>query len=131
MSFFMHNNAFILIFDLLYVVLVESQFHWFIIILFDWELNHDIENIINIHLRIQRKTKTNNTKIVRNVLKYNLMNYRNRAHNTHTNDSSLSWLGTGTSIKSGWVKLVLWAQISSYSKWCSHVIPHVSVISII
>jgi len=27
-------------------------------------------------------------------------------------DHSLSWLGSGTSLKSGWVKLVLWAQIS-------------------
>ena len=27
-------------------------------------------------------------------------------------DSSLSWLGTGTSVKSGRVKLVLWTQTS-------------------
>jgi len=29
--------------------------------------------------------------------------------NTHIHDCSLSWPGTGTSIKSGGVKLVLWA----------------------
>jgi hypothetical protein len=31
--------------------------------------------------------------------------------NTYIHDYSLSWLGTGTSIKSGRVKPVLWAQI--------------------
>jgi len=31
-------------------------------------------------------------------------------------DRLLSWLGTGTSIKSGWVKLALWAQASSLSE---------------
>ena len=31
--------------------------------------------------------------------------------NTHVHDRSLSWLGTNNSIKSGNVKLVLWAQI--------------------
>ena len=35
---------------------------------------------------------------------------------THIHDRSLSWLGTGTSIKSGGVKLVLWAQNSPISK---------------
>ena len=30
--------------------------------------------------------------------------------NTPTHDRSLSWLDTGTSIKGGRVKLVLWAQ---------------------
>ena len=30
--------------------------------------------------------------------------------NTQIHDSSLPWLGTGTSIKSGGVKLVLWAH---------------------
>jgi hypothetical protein len=30
--------------------------------------------------------------------------------NTQIHDNSLSWLGTGTSIKSGRIKLVLWAN---------------------
>ena len=32
--------------------------------------------------------------------------------NTHMHDRSLSWLGTGTSIKSDSVKLALWVQNS-------------------
>ena len=36
--------------------------------------------------------------------------------NTQLHDSSLSWLGTGTSIKSGGVKRVLWTQTSSISE---------------
>jgi hypothetical protein len=32
--------------------------------------------------------------------------------NIQIHDHSLSWLGTGTSIKHGGVKLVLWTQIS-------------------
>jgi hypothetical protein len=36
--------------------------------------------------------------------------------NTQICDSSLSWLGTGTSVKSGRVKLVFWAQIFSLSE---------------
>ena len=35
---------------------------------------------------------------------------------TQLHDDSLSWLDTGTSIKSGRVKLVLWAQTSSLSE---------------
>jgi len=35
--------------------------------------------------------------------------------NTKIHDRSLSWLGTGTSIKSGGVKLVLWTQTSPLS----------------
>ena len=31
--------------------------------------------------------------------------------NTQIHDSSLSWVGTGTSIKSGGVRLVLWLQL--------------------
>jgi hypothetical protein len=36
--------------------------------------------------------------------------------NTHIHDCSFSWFGTGTSVESGWVKLVLWAQISPFSE---------------
>ena len=32
--------------------------------------------------------------------------------NTQIHELSLSWFGTGTSIKSGSVKLILWTQIS-------------------
>ena len=38
---------------------------------------------------------------------------RGKNLNTNIHDNSLSWLGTGTSIKSGRVKLVLCAQTSS------------------
>jgi hypothetical protein len=34
--------------------------------------------------------------------------------NTQIQDSSLFWLGTGISIKSGGVKLVVWSQTSPY-----------------
>ena len=34
--------------------------------------------------------------------------------NTEIHDRSLSWLGTGISIKSGGVKLVLWTQTQIY-----------------
>ena len=51
--------------------------------------------------------------------------------NTQICDSSLSWLGTGTSVKSGWVKLVFWAQISSLSEMMQSCkcFPHVSKLS--
>jgi hypothetical protein len=47
--------------------------------------------------------------------------------NTHVHDHSLSWLGTGTWIKSGRVKIVLWTQIyplSEAMRSCK-CIPHV------
>jgi hypothetical protein len=54
---------------------------------------------------------------VRTVLKSNTtITERGKINNTHIHDRSLSWLGIDTSIKSGVVKLVLWAQISP-SKW--------------
>ena len=37
-------------------------------------------------------------------------------HNSQIHDRSLSWLGTGTSINSGGIKLALWAQTSSFSE---------------
>jgi len=37
-------------------------------------------------------------------------------HNTQIHDSLISWLGTDTSIKSGRIKLVLWAQTSLQTK---------------
>ena len=41
--------------------------------------------------------------------------------NTHIHDWSLSWLGTGTSVKSGGVKLLLWAHTSLLLKWCGYI----------
>jgi hypothetical protein len=38
------------------------------------------------------------------------------AHSTHIYDRSLSVLGTGTSVKNGKVKLVLWTHISTLSE---------------
>jgi hypothetical protein len=45
-------------------------------------------------------------------------------------DCSLSWLGTGTSIKSGRIRLVLLAEISTLSEmmWSRNCFPHVSII---
>ena len=37
--------------------------------------------------------------------------------NAQIHDQSLSWLGTGTSIISGWVELVLWAQTLRITKY--------------
>ena len=39
-------------------------------------------------------------------------------HLTHIyiHDRSLFWLGSGTSIRSGWAKLILWAQTSSLNE---------------
>ena len=36
--------------------------------------------------------------------------------NLQIHDRSLSWLGTGTAIKSGGLKIVVWAQTSSLSE---------------
>jgi hypothetical protein len=36
--------------------------------------------------------------------------------NTEIHDQTLSWLNTDTSIKSGGVKLIIWAQLPSYSE---------------
>jgi hypothetical protein len=42
---------------------------------------------------------------------------RNRVKtDTHVRDSSLSWLGSGTSIKSDEVKLALWLQASLHNE---------------
>jgi hypothetical protein len=53
--------------------------------------------------------------------------------NTHINDRPLSWLGTGTTIKSGGIKLVLWTQTNNtylllhhYSKMNLNQVPHIS-----
>ena len=53
--------------------------------------------------------------------------------NTHINDRPLSWLGTGTTIKSGGIKLVLWTQTNNtylllhhYSKKNLNQVPHIS-----
>lgn len=66
------------------------------------------------------KWKSENTT-VRIVPKYNRNNRWNRQKlippNTHTQDRSLSWTGTDTSIRSHTVKLVLWANIFSTSLW--------------
>ena len=50
---------------------------------------------------------------------------------THIHDRSLSWIGTGTSIKSGGVKLVLWTQTSILSdiKRSCKCFPHASKLS--
>lgn len=66
------------------------------------------------------KWKSENTT-VRIVPKYNRNNRWNGQKlippNTHTQDRSLSWTGTDTSIRSHTVKLVLWANIFSTSLW--------------
>jgi len=69
----------------------------------------------------------NNSKI-----KYQNCRKRHRfdTHNTQIHDGSLSWLYTDTSIKSGRVKLVLWAltsPLSDMKRSCKY-IPHVSKI---
>ena len=50
---------------------------------------------------------------------------------THRHHHSLSWLGTGISTKSGWVKLVLWDQTSPLSEiiWSCKSFLHVSKMS--
>jgi len=61
-------------------------------------LDHDLEEE-NIMIR---KMKNNKYHTVKTVLKSN-----HKFVDTHIHDHSLSWLGAGTSIKSGGVKLVL------------------------
>jgi hypothetical protein len=39
------------------------------------------------------------------------LNHFKNVPNTHIDDHSLSWLGTGTSMKSGWIKLLLYGFI--------------------
>ena len=60
-------------------------------------LDHDLEEE-NIMIR---KMKNNKYHMVKTVLKSNC-----KFVDTHIHDHSLSWLGTGTSIKTGGVKLV-------------------------
>ena len=43
-----------------------------------------------------------------------------KTSNTQIHDRSLTWLGTGTSIKSGGVKIVLWAHNLSLYKLIYH-----------
>jgi len=59
---------------------------------------------------IKRVPKSNRKIVERGKL--------NNTPNTQINDRSLSWLGTCTSIKSGCVKLVLWAKISLINDKC-------------
>ena len=67
------------------------------------------------------KTKTTPSEQFQNPIK----DLRNRGKldttNTHIHDWSLSWLGTGTSVKSGGVKLLLWAHTSLLLKWCGQI----------
>ena len=61
---------------------------------------------------------------VRTLLKYNGEIVETEVYSItliHLHSSSLSWHGTGTSIKSDGVKLVLWAQTSSQSEMMCHV----------
>ena len=55
-----------------------------------------------------RTVKKSNRKIVKR--------YKIDTPNKQIHDISLSWLDTGTSIKSGRIKLVLWAQASTLSE---------------
>jgi hypothetical protein len=49
------------------------------------------------------------------------MGKQNRYSNTHIHDRSLCGLGTGTSIKSGEVKVVLWPKPQPSVRRCVHV----------
>jgi hypothetical protein len=62
------------------------------------------------------------TKCNRNIVERGRMD----TPNIQIHDCSLSWLGTGTSIKSGRIRLVLLAEISTLSEmmWSPHVIKH-------
>jgi hypothetical protein len=49
--------------------------------------------------------------------------------NTQIHDRPLSWFGTGTSIKSGEVKLVLWAQTFLFTEVMQKCVPDASKMS--
>ena len=53
--------------------------------------------------------------------------------NTQIHDRSLSVFGPGTSMKSGWVKIVVWVQVSPVSEMIRlcRCIPHVSKILVL
>ena len=50
----------------------------------------------------------------------NRRNWYNRYPNSQSHDRSLFWLGTGTSIKSGSVKLILWTHTSRLREMLSY-----------
>ena len=63
--------------------------------------------------------KQNKTPYCPNNSKIKYQNRRKRqidTTNTQIRDLSISWFGTGTSIKSGGIKLVLWVQFSPVSE---------------
>ena len=66
---------------------------------------------------IKKKWKTKNTTLSEQfqypISNIQIVRDKIDTPNTQICDRSLSWLGTSTSIKSGRVKLVLWAQTSS------------------
>jgi hypothetical protein len=60
---------------------------------------------------VKTVTKSNKKIVEMDKVKYPI---------THIHDCSLSWLGIGTSIKSGEVKLILWSQTSPLLKTTLH-----------
>ena len=68
---------------------------------------------------MENKKKQNKTPHCPNNSKIKYQNRRKRqidTTNTQIRDLSSSWLGTGTSIKSGGIKLVLWVQFFPLSE---------------
>ena len=72
-----------------------------------------------IMLLIINKIKKQNIPHSRNNIKI-VERGKTDTSNTKIHDRLFSWLGTGTSIKNGRVKLVLWTQTSILVKWHSH-----------
>jgi hypothetical protein len=71
--------------------------------------------VFNYYLMFGSKMKNKNTTPVRTIPKSIIKIVERSKINTlstQIHDDSLFWLGTGTLIKSGRVKLVIWAQIS-------------------
>ena len=65
----------------------------------------------------QKKTINKKQKKTKKYYTVGLVPNSNRKIlDTQTHDHSLSWLGTGTSIKSDRVKLDLWTEASSFSE---------------
>jgi hypothetical protein len=68
---------------------------------------------------IKWKTKQNKTPHCPNNSKSNIKiveRGKSDTTNTQIRDRSISWFGTGTSIKSGGIKLVLWVQFFPLSE---------------
>ena len=99
-----------------------------------WSYEIFLKNEHRSFVKLWIKWKTNKYHTVRTIPKSNIKIVKRSKidiTNTQIHDGSCSWLGTGTSIKSGWIKLVVCAQTPPLSEMMPSCtcFPHVSKMS--